>query len=141
MRPPHPGADGPALSSAKARPAPAFARAPPVRYARRAMMNAVWLVLIVASIVAAAFMGTTEAVSTASIDDAKSAVTLALGLIGVMAFWLGLMRVVQEGGLLHALARALRPVMSRLFPEVPPDHPAMSAMIMNIAANMMGLGN
>jgi spore maturation protein SpmA len=105
------------------------------------MMNAVWLFLVVASIVTAAFSGTMEAVSTASIESAKSAVTLAIGLIGVMAFWLGLMRVVQEGGLLHALARALRPVMTRLFPDVPPDHPAMSAMIMNIATNMLGLGN
>ena len=105
------------------------------------MMNAVWLILIVASIVTAAFMGTMEAVSTASIDAAKSAVTLALGLIGVMSFWLGLMRVVQEGGLLHALARALRPVMARLFPDVPPDHPEMSAMIIEHRANMMGLGN
>lgn len=105
------------------------------------MMNAVWLLLVVASIVTAAFSGTMEAVSTASIESARSAVTLAIGLIGVMAFWLGLMRVVQEGGLLHALARALRPVMTRLFPDVPADHPAMSAMIMNIATNMLGLGN
>ncbi len=105
------------------------------------MMNAIWLALIVASVVTAAFTGTMGAVSTASIESAKSAVTLALGLIGVMTFWLGLMRVVQEGGLLHALARSLRPVMARLFPDVPPDHPAMSAMIMNIATNMIGLGN
>jgi spore maturation protein SpmA len=104
-------------------------------------MNAVWLALMVASIVTAAFTGTMDAVTAASMDAAKSAVTLALGLIGVMAFWLGLMRVVQEGGLLHALARALRPVMARLFPDVPPEDPAMSAMIMNIAANMLGLGN
>jgi spore maturation protein SpmA len=105
------------------------------------MMNGIWLVLVVASIVTAAFSGTMEAVSAASIESAKSAVTLALGLIGVMAFWLGLMRVVQDGGLLHTLARALRPVMARLFPDVPSDHPAMSAMIMNIATNMLGLGN
>jgi len=105
------------------------------------MMNAVWLALMVASIVTAAFMGTMDAVTAASMDAAKSAVTLALGLIGVMAFWLGLMQVVQDGGLLHALARALRPVMARLFPDVPPEHPAMSAMIMNIAANLLGLGN
>ncbi|HSP97980.1 MAG TPA: nucleoside recognition domain-containing protein [Candidatus Dormibacteraeota bacterium] len=104
-------------------------------------MNAVWLVLVVASVVTAAFTGTMEAVSTASVESAKSAVTLALGLIGVMAFWLGMMRIVQEGGLLHGLARALQPVMTRLFPDVPPDHPAMSAMIMNIATNMLGLGN
>jgi len=105
------------------------------------MMNAIWLVLVVASVVAAAFTGKMEAVTTASVDSAKSAVTLAIGLIGLMAFWLGMMRVVQEGGLLHTLARWLRPVMTRLFPEVPEDHPAMSAMIMNIASNMLGLGN
>lgn len=105
------------------------------------MMNGIWLVLIVASIVAGAFSGRMAAVTTASVESAKSAVTLALGLIGVMAFWLGVMRVVQEGGLLHTLARAVRPLMVRLFPDVPADHPAMSAMIMNIATNMLGLGN
>jgi len=105
------------------------------------MMNAIWLALIVASVVAAAFNGKMPEVSTASVESAKAAVTLAIGLIGIMAFWLGMMRIVQEGGLLHSLARALRPVMTRLFPDVPPDHPAMSAMIMNIAANMLGLGN
>lgn len=105
------------------------------------MMNAIWLVLVVASVIAAAFTGNMEAVTTASVESAKSAVTLALGLIGLMAFWLGMMRVVQEGGLLHTLARWLQPVMTRLFPDVPPDHPAMSAMIMNIASNMLGLGN
>jgi spore maturation protein SpmA len=105
------------------------------------MMNTIWLGLVVASVVAAAFNGTMDALTAASMEAAKSAVTLALGLIGVMAFWLGLMRVVQEGGLLHALARALRPVMVRLFPDVPPEHPAMSAMVMNIASNMLGLGN
>jgi spore maturation protein SpmA len=104
-------------------------------------MNAIWTFLIVASVLTAAFNGNMAAVTTASIDSAKAAVTLAIGLIGVMAFWLGMMRIVQEGGLLHALARWLRPVMMRLFPEVPADHPAMSAMIMNMAANMLGLGN
>lgn len=104
-------------------------------------MNAVWLALVVSSVVTAALMGTMPAVSAASIDSAKAAVTLAIGLIGVMTFWLGMMRIVQEGGLLHSLARGLRPVMRRLFPDVPDDHPAMSAMILNIAANMLGLGN
>ncbi len=104
-------------------------------------MNWIWLGLVVASVVAAAFGGTMADVTAASIDSARSAVSLALGLVGVMAFWLGLMRIVQEGGLLHTLARALRPLMARLFPEVPADHPAMSAMIMNMASNMLGLGN
>jgi len=105
------------------------------------MMNVVWLLLIVVSVLYAAFAGTMQAVTAASVDAAKAAVTLAIGLIGVMAFWLGLMRIVREGGLMHTLARWLRPVMTRLFPEVPADHPAMSAMIMNMAANMLGLGN
>lgn len=105
------------------------------------MMNAIWLALIVASVVTAGFTGTMAAVSTASLESAKSAVMMAIGLIGAMAFWLGMMNVVREGGLLHTLARWLRPVMTRLFPDVPHDHPAMSAMIMNIAANMLGLGN
>lgn len=104
-------------------------------------MNAVWPILILAAVLAGAFSGRMEAVSDASIASAKDAVTLALGLIGVMTFWLGLMRVVQAGGLMQTLARWLRPVMTRLFPDVPADHPAMSAMIMNIAANMLGLGN
>ncbi len=105
------------------------------------MMGHVWLGLIVSAVLYAAFAGTMEAVSTASVDSAKSAVSLAIGLIGVMAFWLGLMRIVREAGLLHSLARWLRPLMTRLFPDVPADHPAMSAMILNIAANMLGLAN
>ncbi len=104
-------------------------------------MNGVWFTLIVASVVYAAFAGTMDAVSKASIDSAKSAVQLAIGLIGVMAFWLGMMRIVREGGFFHTLARWLRPLMTRLFPDVPVEHPAMSAMIMNIAANMLGLAN
>lgn len=105
------------------------------------MMNYVWLGLILAAVVYGAFAGTMEAVSQASIESAKSAVSLAIGLIGVMAFWLGMMRIVRDGGFLHTLARWVRPLMTRLFPDVPADHPAMSAMILNIAANMLGLAN
>lgn len=72
---------------------------------------------------------------------AKVAVELALGLIGILALWLGLMKIAEQSGLIAALSRALRPVMIRLFPDVPPEHPAMGAMIMNISANMLGLGN
>ncbi len=104
-------------------------------------MNWIWFGLIVGSVVTAAFSGRMADVTAASIDSAKAAVTLAIGLIGVMAFWLGMMRIVQAGGFLHTLARWLRPLMVWLFPEVPADHPAMSAMIMNMASNMLGLGN
>jgi spore maturation protein A len=75
------------------------------------------------------------------LQPAKIAVELALGLIGIMALWLGLMKIAEQSGLVSALARSLKPVMTRLFPDVPPEHPAMGAMIMNIAANMLGLGN
>lgn len=82
-----------------------------------------------------------QALTTGLIDSAKSAVELVLGLIGVMAFFLGLMKVAERGGLMLALARLIKPLMVRLFPEVPANHPAMGAMIMNFAANLLGLGN
>ena len=79
-------------------------------------------------------------VGKAIIDDAGGAVTLAIGLIGVMALFLGLMKVAEAGGLLNIIARLLRPLMQRLFPG-PVSHPAMGAMILNISANVLGLGN
>ena len=75
------------------------------------------------------------------VDSAASAVTLALGLVGVMALFLGLMKIAEAGGLLTIIARLVRPLMVRLFPDVPADHPAMGAMIMNMSANALGLGN
>ncbi|MFO7970282.1 MAG: nucleoside recognition domain-containing protein [Desulfobacterales bacterium] len=82
-----------------------------------------------------------EILSKAMIQSATGAVELAIGLVGVMALFLGLMKVAEAGGLLTILARLIRPVMVRLFPDVPADHPAMGAMILNLAANMLGLGN
>jgi spore maturation protein A len=75
------------------------------------------------------------------IHYAKVAVELAIGLIGIMALWLGLMKIAEQAGAIARLARALKGITRRLFPDVPPDHPAMGAMIMNISANMLGLGN
>lgn len=105
------------------------------------MLNLIFLTISILSIVLAAFTGQMEAITQAVIKSAKDAVELALGLVGVMAFFLGLMKVAEEGGLLRILARLLRPLLRRLFPAVPSDHPAVGAMIMNIAANLMGLGN
>ncbi|MBT3791979.1 MAG: spore maturation protein [Rhodospirillales bacterium] len=75
------------------------------------------------------------------VDQAGASVTLAIGLIGVMALFLGLMKVAEAGGLLVIIARTIRPLMTRLFPDVPADHPAMGAMILNFSANILGLGN
>ncbi|MBT3980721.1 MAG: spore maturation protein [Bacteriovoracaceae bacterium] len=104
-------------------------------------MNAIWIAMIFGAIICGALTGNLDAVSKASVDSAKSAVELSLGLIGVMAFWLGMMQILQKGGLLKVIARVLRPIMSRIFPEVPPEHPAMSMMILNMTSNMLGLAN
>ncbi len=106
-----------------------------------AAINGIWLGMILVATITAAYTGKMDAVTKASFDSAKAAVTLAINLIGPMALWLGLMKVAEDGGMLRAIARFIRPVMVRLFPQVPPDHPAMSAMIMNMSANALGLGN
>jgi spore maturation protein SpmA/spore maturation protein SpmB len=82
-----------------------------------------------------------DLLATAMIDSAEASVTLAIGLVGVMALFLGLMKVAEAGGLLVIIAKLVRPLMQRLFPDVPPDHPAMGAMILNMSANALGLGN
>jgi spore maturation protein SpmA len=82
-----------------------------------------------------------EELSKGMVDAATSAVELAIGLIGTMTLFLGLMKVVEQAGMLTFLARLIRPLMVRLFPQVPPEHPAMGAMILNLSANAMGLGN
>jgi spore maturation protein SpmA len=104
-------------------------------------INVIWLYLILISIVVAAYSGKMDVITLASFEAAKNAVMLAIGLIGAMALWLGIMKVAENAGLMLSISRAIRPVMTRLFPGVPAEHPAMSAMIMNIAANMLGLGN
>jgi spore maturation protein SpmA len=107
-------------------------------------MNVIFFALIAIAFVVTGFHQLTWVAPSAdavSPDSAKGAVTLALGLVGVMAFFLGLMKVAEAGGLLLIIARLLRPLLVRLFPDVPADHPAMGAMIMNLSANALGLGN
>src|SRR5437867_9633200 len=106
------------------------------------MLNYIWLWLIVLSVFIGGFTGKLADVTSGAFQMAKDVVmTIALPLAGIMALWLGLMRLAELSGLVQALARAIRPITQRLFPDVPPEHPAMGAMIMNIAANMLGLGN
>lgn len=105
------------------------------------MINKVWLFLIVTGVVVAALRGTMGSVSVGIMASVSSSVELFIGLMGVMALWTGVMRVAEESGLMNMLSRTIRPVMSLLFPEVPKDHPAMGAMVTNMVANMLGLGN
>ena len=116
-------------------------------------MNVVFFLLIVVAFGVAAWrqigwvpvkpddVAPMQALTEGLLKAAQGSVTLAIGLIGAMALFLGLMKVAEQGGLLTVIARVVRPLMVRLFPDVPADHPAMGAMIMNIAANVLGLGN
>jgi spore maturation protein A len=105
------------------------------------MLNYIWLGLIILAVLLGGINGKIDDVTKAAVDGAGSAVTIAIGLVGVMALWLGIMKIAEESGLTSLLARAIAPPMRRLFPEVPADHPAMGSMMMNIAANMLGLNN
>lgn len=105
------------------------------------MINVIWLGLIVIGIIVAMATGNVGAVTEAAINSSRTAVDLSLGLIGVMALWLGMMKIAEAAGLVKLLGKALKPVLVRLFPEVPEDHPAMGAIVMNMAANVFGLGN
>lgn len=105
------------------------------------MINLIWFLLLAIGIVVGVANGRTQEVTEAAIDSAETAVELAIGLIGIMALWLGIMKIAEEGGLVRLLAKAVKPVMVRLFPDVPAEHPAMGSMLMNIAANILGLGN
>ena len=106
------------------------------------MLNYIWLGLILLAVIFGGLQGQLEAVTKEAIDRASFAiVNLALPLAGVMTLWLGIMRLAERAGLVQMLARGLRPGLRRLFPDVPAEHPAMGAMVMNMAANMLGLGN
>ena len=105
------------------------------------MINFIWCGMIVIGIVVGVLTGNIEAVSTAAIEWAETAVELSLGLIVVMALWLGLMKIAEEAGLVKAMGKAMKPLMIKLFPEVPADHPAMGSIVANMAANFFGLGN
>ncbi len=105
------------------------------------MLNYIWFALMAIALIVAAFNGTADAVTKGAIDSAKTAVEISLGLVGIMTLWLGIMRVAEAAGLVALLGRLLRPLTRLLFPDVPPDHPANGAMIMSIAANMLGLNN
>lgn len=105
------------------------------------MINFIWFFMIFTGFVLAFINGNMESAANASIKGAQSAVELCIGLIGVMSVWSGIMKVAEKSGLTSIIAKLMKPIMKLLFPGVPSNHPAMGAMIMNMASNMLGLSN
>jgi spore maturation protein A len=105
------------------------------------MMNYIWFGLMAIALVVAAVNGSAEAVTKGAVESASAAVQIAIGLVGIMTLWLGMMRVAEAAGLVTLVGRALSPFLRWLFPEVPVAHPAAGAIVMAVAANVLGLNN
>lgn len=105
------------------------------------MVNIIWMAMLIFGLVFAAFNGTMENVNEAIFKGAQDAVTICIGLISILVFWLGLMRIAQKAGLLDGLAKLLKPIATKIFPDVPSNHPAMGYILSNMTANLFGLGN
>jgi len=104
-------------------------------------MNVIWLILLSVSIVFAVFTGRLEPFTQAIFEGAKSAVEISLFLLGIVSVWLGITRILEDSGLIYRIAHVFRPVLSRLFRNIPDDHPSLTAITLNILANLFGLGN
>jgi len=104
-------------------------------------MNIIWLGLILIGVAVAAFTGRASAVTDAAFAGGKLAIETIIGLAGLMALWMGIMKIAEKSGLMEGIAYLLKPVVRVLFPSVPGEHPAIGAMLMNISANMLGLGS
>ncbi|RUR08676.1 nucleoside recognition domain-containing protein [Legionella sp. km772] len=105
------------------------------------MLNIIWLGMILIAVSVGIIEGRVNEVVKAVTDSAKLGFELALGLAGIMSLWLGIMSIATESGLVSKLGSLLKPILRRLFPDIPSEHPAMGAMVMNISANMLGLAN
>ncbi len=105
------------------------------------MVNWIWMGMIVISVLFGAINGKMEQVAEAAFGGAQTGVTVCLGLVSILVFWMGLMRIAEDAGLVRKLAWLMAPIVRRLFPDVPPDHPAMGYILSNMSANLLGLGN
>ena len=105
------------------------------------MVNLIWSFMAIVGIVYAMINGTMKEVNQALFESANDAVTLSIGLISILVFWLGIMKIAEKAGLMKALARLFRPIVIKIFPEIPAGHPAISYIMSNFIANFFGLGN
>lgn len=104
-------------------------------------MNWVWLFLLSVSVIFAIVTGNLEAFTKSIFDGAKSAVEISLFLLGIVSVWMGITKILEDSGLIHRIAHLFRPLTTRLFRDIPDDHPAISAITLNVLANLFGLGN
>ena len=105
------------------------------------MINVIWFFLIFIGLILSFLRGSSEAVMNAAISGGVSAVELTIGLIGVICIWSGIMKIAEKSGLTNILGKILSPFLRLIFPDLPPKHPANSAIVMNLASNMLGLSN
>lgn len=105
------------------------------------MINIIWAIMAIIGIVYAMFNGTMSDVNEAILSSASEAVTLTIGLISVLVFWLGMMEIAKKAGILDILSNLFKPIAKRIFPEIPEKDPAMGYILSNITANIFGLGN
>ena len=103
-------------------------------------MNGLWAGMMLAAVVYGAFYGTLPDITQAALDSAKEAVTLSMTMLGILAFWMGLMQIGTASGLVERLTKGVEPLLRRLFPRIPAGHPAMGQIALNCIANMLGLG-
>ncbi len=104
-------------------------------------MNTIWVVMVFIGIITAIITGKPEIINEVIIHDTGDAIVFAIGLTGIMSFWLGLMNIAKKSGLINSLAKLMTPITKSLFPDIPSNHPAIGAMMMNMVANMFGAGN
>jgi spore maturation protein A len=105
------------------------------------MVNWIWLFFIAIGFIVAGVQGNIEAATQAMFEGAKNGVTVCFGLVSILVFWLGMMRIAEDAGLLKKLAKLIRPLVRFLFPSVPKNHPALGYIMSNMSANILGLGN
>lgn len=105
------------------------------------MLNYIWVGLLLIGFIVGIFNGRIDQVTKAAMDSAQSAVMVCIGLLGVMCLWTGLMKIAEKSGLVTSIGRLVRPILGFLFPDIPKDHPALGAIVMNLVANFFGLGN
>lgn len=105
------------------------------------MMNYIWVGMIALSVVSAAFQGRAEELAGAVINSAESAIALCLTLAGTICLWGGLMRIAEKSGMTRLISRLMRPLLSRIFPDLESTGETAQAISMNITANLLGLGN